>query len=82
MYNYYQQFDADYSRKVPGEGHGEWKTACLPFEPENAALAVTGRMNPTGISPSRKNILSGILPSICPAGRSCLRLLNPAGLPG
>ena len=25
--NYYQQFDADYSRDVPGEGYGGWQRA-------------------------------------------------------
>jgi hypothetical protein len=35
---YYQQFDADLGRDVPGEGYGGWKTA--EIEPGSAALVV------------------------------------------
>ncbi len=37
---YYQQFDADFSREVPGEGYGGWKQAELPLNPDTTALVV------------------------------------------
>jgi hypothetical protein len=37
---YYQQFDADFSREVPGEGYGGWKQAELPLNPDATALVV------------------------------------------
>lgn len=37
---YYQQFDADYSREIPGEGYGGWKQAELPLNPESTAVVV------------------------------------------
>ena len=38
--HYYQQFDADYARDVPGEGYGGWKTAEVELSPAHTALAV------------------------------------------
>ncbi len=38
--DYYQQFDADYSRDVPAEGYGGWKQAALEIDPERTALVV------------------------------------------
>lgn len=35
---YYQQFDADHSREVPGEGYGGWRTADLPFDDRRSAF--------------------------------------------
>jgi hypothetical protein len=37
---YYQQFDADPARDVPGEGYGGWKRADLELSPEHTAVAV------------------------------------------
>ncbi len=37
---YYEQFDADYSLDVPGEGFGGWKTAELELNPDRTALVV------------------------------------------
>ena len=37
---YYQQFDADFARDVPGEGYGGWKSAELPLAPDKTALVV------------------------------------------
>jgi hypothetical protein len=37
---YYQQFDADYRRKVPAEGYGGWKTGRVEIAPERTALVV------------------------------------------
>lgn len=36
----YQQFDADYSLDVPGEGYGGWQKDELPFSIEHSALVV------------------------------------------
>jgi hypothetical protein len=38
--NYYQQFDADYSLKVPEEGYGGWKRAEVELAPEHTAVVV------------------------------------------
>ncbi len=38
--SYYQQFDADYARDVPGEGYGGWKTAEIELAPAHTALVV------------------------------------------
>ncbi len=37
---YYQQFDADYSLDVPGEGYGGWKTAELPLNLDKTAVVL------------------------------------------
>ena len=37
---YYQQFDADDARDVPGEGYGGWKTAEVELAPAHTALVV------------------------------------------
>jgi nicotinamidase-related amidase len=38
--DYYQQFDADYARDVPGEGYGGWKRAEIEIAPEHTAVVV------------------------------------------
>jgi nicotinamidase-related amidase len=38
--HYYQQFDADYGRRVPAEGFGGWKTARVELAPRHTALVV------------------------------------------
>jgi len=38
--HYYEQFDADYTLDVPGEGFGGWRTAELELSPEHTALVV------------------------------------------
>jgi len=38
--HYYQQFDADYTRDVPGEGYGGWQQATIPLSPKHTAIAV------------------------------------------
>jgi hypothetical protein len=38
--DYYQQFDADYTRKVPAEGYGGWKTAEIELAPAHTAFVV------------------------------------------
>ncbi|MCG3148199.1 MAG: hypothetical protein PCFJNLEI_01642 [Verrucomicrobiae bacterium] len=37
---FYQQFDADYSRAVPAEGYGGWQTAEIEIDPQRTALVV------------------------------------------
>ncbi|MFO7636825.1 MAG: hypothetical protein R6W96_05920, partial [Clostridia bacterium] len=37
---YYQQFDADHTRDVPGEGYGGWKKAVLGLDLDKTALVV------------------------------------------
>jgi len=44
--NYYQQFDADYSRDVPGEGYGGWQRAEIEIVPEHTAVAVMHAWDP------------------------------------
>lgn len=36
--SYYQQFDADYSRDVPGEGYGGWQRADIEIDPAHTAV--------------------------------------------
>ncbi len=36
--NYYQQFDADYTREVPGEGYGGWKQAEIEISAAHTAV--------------------------------------------
>lgn len=38
--SYYQQFDADYTRDVPGEAYGGWKTTDIEIAPAHTALVV------------------------------------------
>jgi len=38
--SYYQQFDADYARDVPGEGFGGWKESEIELAPDHTALVV------------------------------------------
>ena len=38
--SYYQQFDADLSLDVPGEGYGGWREAEIEIAPEHTALVV------------------------------------------
>ncbi|MFC5650535.1 hypothetical protein ACFPYJ_15670 [Paenibacillus solisilvae] len=43
--NYYQQFDADYSLDVPGEGYGGWKKARLELDLDHTAVVVMHAMD-------------------------------------
>src|SRR5581483_280898 len=38
--DYYQQFDADFSRDVPGEGYGGWKRTEIEIAAEHTAVVV------------------------------------------
>lgn len=43
--HYYQQFDADLQRDVPGEGYGGWQQAPLTLDLDHTR-------KPSGVSPS------------------------------
>jgi len=38
--HYYQQFDADHTREVPGEGYGGWQTGEIELSAEHTAVVV------------------------------------------
>jgi len=44
--NYYQQFPADYSLEVPGEGYGGWKRTEIDLDFDRTALAVMHAWDP------------------------------------
>jgi hypothetical protein len=37
---YYQQFDADFAREIPGEGYGGWQTAQIEIAREHTAVVL------------------------------------------
>ena len=43
--SYYQQFDADYERSVPGEGYGGWQQTRLTIDPAHTAVVVMHAWN-------------------------------------
>ena len=43
--SYYQQFDADYDRDVPGEGYGGWQQADLQIDLDHTAVVVMHAWN-------------------------------------
>jgi hypothetical protein len=43
---YYQQFDADYTRDVPGEGYGGWQRAEVEIIPAHTAVVVMHAWDP------------------------------------
>lgn len=43
--HYYQQFDADYTRDVPAEGYGGWRTAEIEIDPAHTAVVVMHAWN-------------------------------------
>ncbi|MCC6165671.1 MAG: hypothetical protein IT329_00450 [Caldilineaceae bacterium] len=43
--SYYQQFDADYTRPVPGEGYGGWQQAPLTLDLDHTAVVVMHAWN-------------------------------------
>lgn len=80
--NYYQQFAADYSLEVPGEGYGGWKRAEIDVDLDRAALAVmhawdngTMETNPRGYHnheylPRANEILHTVFPLLLSTARS------------
>ena len=43
--NYYQHFDADYTRNVPAEGYGGWKKNEIELDPAHTAIVVMHAWN-------------------------------------
>lgn len=44
--NYYQQFDADYAREVPGEGYGGWQRAEVAIDLDRTTVVVMHAWDP------------------------------------
>src|ERR1051325_3397651 len=38
--NYYQNFDADFKKRIPAEGYGGWKKAKIEISPARTAVVV------------------------------------------
>ena len=80
--SYYQQFDADYTRDVPGEGYGGWKTADLDIAPNHTALVIMhawdsgtaaqwpGLWRSTESVPRITRILADVFPALLTAVRA------------
>ena len=43
--HYYEQFDADYTRGVPAEGYGGWKSTPIEISPEHTAIIMMHAWN-------------------------------------
>jgi hypothetical protein len=79
--SYYQQFDADYSLAVPGEGYAGWKTGDIEIAPDHTALVVMhawdcgteatwpGLWRSTESMPRTQQILSTVFPPLLAAVR-------------
>jgi len=73
---YYQQFDADHTREVPGESYGGWKQAELDIDLHHTALVVmhawdpgTAQTHPAWWNtveylPRASDILAGVFPTL------------------
>lgn len=80
--SYYQQFGADYTRAVPGEGYGGWKTAEIEISQEHTAVVVMHawdikpmKEDPAGYSeceylPRADAICKNVFPSLLGAVRA------------
>lgn len=89
---YYQQFDADLTREVPGEGYGGWQSAPLTLDLEHTALVVMhawetgtpgqfpGWYRAVEYMPRAQAILTGVMPSLLATVRaSAMTLLHVVG---
>lgn len=88
---YYQQFNADYTRDVPGEGYGGWQTQTLDFDRNKTAVVCMHAWNiddPTGTPeceyvPRADAISKTILPELFTAVRQGgFRLFHVVGRSG
>lgn len=90
--SYYQQFDADYTRDVPGEGYAGWQTADIALAPEHTAVVVMhawecgtidqwpGWRRSVEYHPRALKILAEVFPPLLSAVRaSPLRLFHVVG---
>ncbi|MCG3148675.1 MAG: hypothetical protein PCFJNLEI_02120 [Verrucomicrobiae bacterium] len=96
--SYYQQFNADYSLAVPGEGYGGWQTKTMDFAWEKTAVVVMHAWNiddPTGIPECEyipraaviaKKVLPGLLRAVRESGFKLFHVVGRSGyyesLPG
>lgn len=90
--SFYQQFDADLARDVPGEGYGGWKEAEIRLAPEHTAVVVMHAWD-TGTPeqypgwhrcveyiPRARRICRDVFPPLLAAVRaSCLKLFHVVG---
>ena len=92
---YYQQFNADYTRDVPGEGFGGWRTAPLELAWEHTAVVCMHAWNivpyaqdPTGYHECEylpradaisKNILPGLLSAVRQSGFNLFHVVGRSG---
>lgn len=79
---YYQQFDADLSRDVPGEGYGGWQRAPLTLDLEHTALVVMhawetgtaeqypGWYRAVEYIPRSQEILANVMPTLLSTARN------------
>jgi hypothetical protein len=90
--NYYQQFDADLSLDVPGEGYGGWQRAPLTLDLEHTAVVVMhawetgtpeqypGWYRAVEYIPRSQQILADVMPGLLSAVRaSGMTLLHVVG---
>jgi hypothetical protein len=80
--HYYQQFDADLARDVPGEGYGGWQQAEIELAPDHTALVVmhawdcgapeefSGWRRAVEYYPRARKILSEVFPPLLAAVRA------------
>lgn len=90
--DYYQQFDADLTGEVPGEGYGGWQRAPLTLDLEHTALVVMhawetgtpeqypGWYRAVEYMPRAQEILTNVIPGLLAAVRaSGMTLLHVVG---
>jgi len=74
--NYYQQFPADYSLEVPGEGYGGWKRAEIALDLDDTALAVMHAWDPGTMATNSGNYYGHeYLPRACEILRTVFPVL-------
>jgi hypothetical protein len=90
--DYYQQFDADLTREVPGEGYGGWQRAPLTLDLKHTALVLMhawetgtpeqypGWYRAVEYMPRAQEILTNVIPGLLSAVRaSGMTLLHVVG---
>ena len=90
--HYYQQFDADFDRDVPGEGYGGWQQDEIRLSRDHTALVVMhawaagtperfpGWYRAVEYLPRASAIVRGVFPPLLAAARNCgMRVFHIAG---
>jgi hypothetical protein len=90
--DYYQQFDADLTREIPGEGYGGWQRAPLILDLEHTAVVVMhawetgtpqqypGWYRAVEYMPRAQEILADVMPTLLSAVRAAgVTLLHVVG---